>query len=76
MTPTPHDSTRVVVDGAKLREMRAARGLSQRAVADAVGKTQAYVSSIEGPRHVPTTWGMLRQVAAAVGADRAADLAA
>lgn len=69
MTKTPPPTARVIPLGPRIRELRAARNLSQVQLAALVGRTQAWVSSIEGRRAVPTTWGQLGKVALALEAE-------
>ena len=48
--------------GARLREMRAARGVSQKAMAAAIGVSPAYLSALEhGHRGIPS-WTMLQRI--------------
>ena len=48
--------------GARLREMRAARGVSQKDMAAAIGVSPAYLSALEhGHRGIPS-WTMLQRI--------------
>jgi transcriptional regulator with XRE-family HTH domain len=48
--------------GAKLREMRAARGLTAKDMADALGVSASYLSALEHGRRGRPTWPMVQRV--------------
>lgn len=44
----------VVLDGARMRELRLSMGLSQQQVGDAIGRTKAYVGQVEMEKTMPS----------------------
>ena len=48
--------------GAKLRELRAARGVSLKAMAEAIGVSGAYLSALEHGRRGAPTWYLVQRI--------------
>lgn len=48
--------------GAKLRELRQARGIEQKAMAAALGVSASYLSALEHGRRGKPTWAMVQKV--------------
>ena len=48
--------------GQKLRELRAARGVTMKAMADATGVSAAYLSALEHGRRGAPTWYLLQRI--------------
>ena len=48
--------------GAKLRELRAARGVSLKAMAEAIGVSSAYLSALEHGRRGAPTWYLVQRI--------------
>jgi transcriptional regulator with XRE-family HTH domain len=64
--PVTEDTFRRVVNGATIKQLREAKGITQAELADRIGRTQASVSRIESGQADPDL-GDLREVAAALG---------
>jgi len=48
--------------GAKLRELRAARGVTLKAMAEAIGVSAAYLSALEHGRRGAPTWYLVQRI--------------
>jgi transcriptional regulator with XRE-family HTH domain len=48
--------------GAKLRELRSSRGISQRQMAEALGVSPAYLSALEHGRRGAPNWAMVQKI--------------
>ena len=48
--------------GAKLRELRAARGVSLKAMAEAIGVSAAYLSALEHGKRGAPTWYLVQRI--------------
>jgi transcriptional regulator with XRE-family HTH domain len=48
--------------GARLRELRQARGMTMTAMAEAIGVTPAYLSALEHGKRGRPTWGLLQRI--------------
>lgn len=48
--------------GARLRELRDARGMTMTAMAEAIGVTPAYLSALEHGKRGRPTWGLLQRI--------------
>jgi len=48
--------------GARLREMRRARGLTQKEMAEAIGVSPAYLSALEHGRRGTPSWAMVQAI--------------
>ncbi|MCG6113565.1 MAG: helix-turn-helix domain-containing protein [Mesorhizobium sp.] len=48
--------------GARLREMRRARGVSQKEMAEAIGVSPAYLSALEHGRRGTPSWAMVQAI--------------
>lgn len=48
--------------GARIRQMRRARGVSQKQMAAALGVSAAYLSALEHGRRSPPNWGMVQKI--------------
>ncbi|MGY6709948.1 MAG: helix-turn-helix domain-containing protein [Rhizobiaceae bacterium] len=48
--------------GARLREMRRARGVSQKEMAEAIGVSPAYLSALEHGRRGAPSWAMVQAI--------------
>lgn len=48
--------------GARLRELRAARGMTMKTMADAIGVTPAYLSALEHGQRGRPSWSLLQRI--------------
>nr|WP_210334898.1 helix-turn-helix transcriptional regulator [Mesorhizobium mediterraneum] len=58
----PHEDALVTPFGEKLRALRSERGVSQKAMAEAIGVSAAYLSALEHGRRGAPTWTLIQKI--------------